>query len=116
MGWTLGSVAALGIVVAAESAGHAVPARETTTSTRVQASEQWCHPHENTARILFKPAPNAIHRDWAGDSYIGTSWGLKPKQMIRAGSFAFVKGDLYSPRGGLTNKEVYVLASEWSCD
>ncbi len=112
----LWSRAAFSIVVAAACVGYTASSADAATARTTPTANQWCHPHDNTARVLSKPAPNAIHKDWMGENYIGTSWSLKPKQMIRSGSFAFVNGDLYSPRGGLINKNVYVLASEWSCD
>ncbi len=87
-----------------------------TLTPPVATKERWCHPRENTARVLSKPTPNAIHKDWSGDSYVGLSWSLKLGRTVRDGQFVFVQGDLYSPRGGLVNKGVFVLASEWTCD
>lgn len=75
----------------------------------------WCHPIDNTARILASLNPNDIHKDWSGESYIGTGWALAPGRAITADGTAYIEGDLYSPRGGLVNRKVYVLRKEWLC-
>ena len=74
-----------------------------------------CLPKNNTARILTKPAPNAIHPDWMGDSYVGLGWSFAAKRIIAdtTGDYGF--GDLLSPRGGVVNHDVYVVLSEWDC-
>jgi hypothetical protein len=74
-----------------------------------------CLPKNNTARILTKPAPNAIHPDLRGDSYVGLGWSFAAKRIVAdtTGDYGF--GDILSPRGGVVNHNVYVLLSEWDC-
>lgn len=75
-----------------------------------------CSPRDNTARILTRPSPNAIHPDWRGESYVGLSWSLKTSgHVIHGDPGYFLRGDLYSPRGGLVNRRIYVIAREWDC-
>lgn len=76
-----------------------------------------CSPIDVSARILTKPAPNAIHPDWSDESRIGLSWTFRPTTTVNGESgMTFLKGDLISPRGGVVNTGVYVLAREWQCD
>jgi hypothetical protein len=75
-----------------------------------------CSPLDNTARILASPTPNDIHPDWSGDSHIGTSWSFSPMGRIEDGTGTYLKGNLYSPRGGLVNPLVYIIAREWRCE
>lgn len=82
------------------------------TSTKVNIG---CVPKNNQSRILSTPNPNDIHPDWRGESYIGTSWSLITKEIIKNNTVIYLKGDLYSPRGGLINENVFVLENEWDC-
>lgn len=84
-------------------------------ATRAEGAT-WCHPIDNTARILTSANPNDIHEDWRGESYLGTAWALAPRRNILADGIPYIEGDLYSPRGGLINPKIYVLRKEWSCD
>jgi hypothetical protein len=74
-----------------------------------------CSPLDNSARVLASPSPNDIHPDWTGESYLGTSWSFIPSGSAQDGTGTYLKGNLYSSRGGLVNAEVYVLAKEWMC-
>ena len=76
----------------------------------------WCHPRDNTARILASPNPNDLHKDWTGESYVGMSWALAPGRVITVDDIVYIEGDLYSPRGGLVNPRIYVLRKEWQCE
>lgn len=74
-----------------------------------------CNPRDSSSRILASPAPNDIHPDWQGESFIGGSWSLIPFGTVDDWTTGFyIRGNLYSPRGGLQNT-VYVLAKEWLC-
>src|SRR5882757_6898413 len=46
------------------------------------AADPYCSPGSNSARILTKPAPNALHPDWRGDNFVGTGWTLIPKKIV----------------------------------
>jgi hypothetical protein len=48
----------------------------------------------NAARILTKPAPNAIHPDWTGDSFVGTGWTFIPKKVVSNVMGQYALGDL----------------------
>ncbi|MEH2438546.1 MAG: hypothetical protein V7K25_30850 [Nostoc sp.] len=84
----------------------------TETSAKVNIG---CVPKNNQSRILSTPNPNDIHPNWRGESYIGTSWSLIIKEIIKNNTIIYLKGDLYSPRGGLINENVFVLENEWDC-
>ncbi|MFO5492819.1 MAG: hypothetical protein ACLBM6_09815 [Cuspidothrix sp.] len=87
--------------------------RNIETSAKVNIS---CAPKSNQSRILSSPNPNDIHPNWKGESYIGTSWSLIAKQIIKNDIATYLKGDLYSPRGGLINENIFVLENEWDCN
>jgi hypothetical protein len=74
-----------------------------------------CTPKDNNARILSAPKPNAIDTQWTGDNYIGTGWSFYVKQNIQSQTGTFAKGNLHGTRGGIAQKDVYVLLSEWNC-
>jgi hypothetical protein len=74
-----------------------------------------CAPKSNQSRILSSPSPNDIHPQWGGESYIGTSWTLVVNQIIKTNVNTYLQGDLYSPRGGIVNKNVFVIENEWDC-
>lgn len=73
-----------------------------------------CSPTGNATRVLASPAPNDIHPDWAGQSYIGTGWYVEQEDLIKDGQFIFIRGHLFSPRGG-DQGEVFGLLDEWEC-
>jgi len=73
-----------------------------------------CTPNDNSARILASPDPQDIHPDWSGDSTIGLSWTFEGRPTDSAGDY--MKGKLISPKGGVTNSGVYILADEWDCN
>lgn len=78
-------------------------------------AQTWCHPKDSTARILQSHNPNDLHPQWTGESYIGTGWALAPGQRVTVDGVDYIKGTLYSPRGGVVNEDVYVLTREWDC-
>lgn len=80
------------------------------------AAAESCAPSSNAARILSKPAPNAVHPDWSGDSYVGLSWSFETTEQVEQDDITYLKGDLISPRGGVVNEGVYILADEWDCE
>lgn len=86
------------------------------TNAGAAAAETMCNPISNAARILKTPNPNDIHPDWKGESYVGLSWGVRSNgKAIRKDAGTFLKGNLISPRGGVVNKGIYIVASEWEC-
>jgi uncharacterized protein YecT (DUF1311 family) len=79
-------------------------------------SQTFCSPKTNTARILTRAAPNAIHPDWTGDNFVGTGWTLTPVRTVTNITGAYAVGDLHSgSTGGIVNRDVYILLSEWDC-
>lgn len=72
-----------------------------------------CAPKSNQSRILSSPNPNDIHPDWRDG--IGLSWTVLANQIIKKNVNTYLKGDLYFPRGGLINKNVFVIKNEWDC-
>jgi hypothetical protein len=55
----------------------------------------WCHPNDNTARILASMNPNDIHAGWKGESYVGTSWAVKPaSRLIKTPKLHFLDSGL----------------------
>lgn len=75
-----------------------------------------CTPLNNTSRILASPNPNNIHPDWRGESYVGISWSFIGSDIIKNGTATYLKGDLYSPRGGIVNKNIFIIKNEWDCN
>jgi hypothetical protein len=74
-----------------------------------------CSPKDNNARILTAPKPNAIDPQWTGDSYIGTGWSFYVNESISSQTGLFAKGNLHGSRGGIAQRDVYILLSEWNC-
>jgi hypothetical protein len=76
-----------------------------------------CSAKDNTARILKTPNPNDLVQSWSGDSRIGTSWSFRPGRYVQTdiGGGVYLQGDLVSPRGGVTDRNVYILFKEWNC-
>jgi len=75
-----------------------------------------CSPHDNSARILARPAPNKLHRDWRGSNFVGTGWSFIPKSGVSNVTGVYLRGDLRGSRGGVVNRKVYILLREWTCD
>lgn len=75
-----------------------------------------CLPKDSNARILSAPSPMAIDPQWTGDSHIGTGWSFYVTQKVNSATGAFAKGNLHGTRGGIAQKDVYVLLSEWTCN
>jgi hypothetical protein len=80
------------------------------------ASAATCTANDNAARILSSPSPNDIHPDWSGESYVGLSWYFEPTGYAADHTGDYLKGNLFSPRGGLINPGVFILKHEWTCD
>jgi tetratricopeptide (TPR) repeat protein len=75
-----------------------------------------CAPKWPGVRLLSNSSPNDIHPQWQGENSIGISWSLITKQMINTDTGIYLKGDLYSPRGGLINENIFVIEDEWFCN
>ncbi|MFB9985866.1 hypothetical protein ACFSQQ_01225 [Mesorhizobium kowhaii] len=58
-------------------------------------AKTWCHPIDNTARILASPSPNDIHRDWRDENHIGMSLALAPRRKVTAERVVYIEGDLF---------------------
>jgi hypothetical protein len=75
-----------------------------------------CSPKDNNARILSAPSPNAIDPQWSnGSSFVGTGWSFYINDTVKSPTGLFAKGNLHGSRGGITQRDVYVLLSEWDC-
>lgn len=74
-----------------------------------------CSPKDNNARILSAPSPNAIDPKWSGDSFVGTGWSFYVNDTVKSPTGLFAKGNLHGSRGGIAQRDVYVLLSEWDC-
>lgn len=82
---------------------------------QIACAEASCNPKDNTARILTGPSPNAIDPQWTGDSFVGTGWSFEVSKIVHGAAGLFAQGNLYGSRGGLAQKDVYILLSEWQC-
>lgn len=76
-----------------------------------------CAPKDNMARILATANPLDFVPNWTKTNYVGTSWTFMPKRYVVSDldGGIFLQGDLISPRGGTTDKNVFVLFNEWKC-
>jgi hypothetical protein len=75
-----------------------------------------CSPKDNNARILSAPSPNAIDPQWSGgSSFVGTGWSFYVNETVKSRTGLFAKGNLHGSRGGIAQRDVYVLLSEWDC-
>ena len=76
-----------------------------------------CAPRDDMARILKSAKPLDFAPNWSNANYVGTSWTFMPKRYVKTelDGGLFLQGDLISPRGGVTDKNVFILYSEWSC-
>ncbi len=75
-----------------------------------------CSPSDDGARIPAAPSLDAIHRDWRAPNRIGQGWSLQVERSTHdAAGTAYYLGDLYSPRGAVTHRRVYVIENEWDC-
>ena len=70
---------------------------------------------DNTAHILQSANPNDIHPDWRGEAYVGMGQGFVPRMRKKTDTGLYLKGDLYSTRGSILNKNVWIIAKEWTC-
>ena len=86
--------------------------QQSKTSVKVNTS---CVPRDSTSRILSSPKPNDIHPNWSGNNYVGKSWSFKAKNVVKNNIVTYFKGDLYSPRGGLVNQDIFIIQNEWEC-
>lgn len=75
-----------------------------------------CTPKDSNARILSAPSPMAIDPQWTGESHIGTGWSFDVTERVNSATGAFAKGNLHGTRGGIAQRDVYVLLSEWACN
>ncbi len=76
-----------------------------------------CAPKDNTARILKSAHPLDLASNWSGTNYIGTAWSFLPKRYVVTDlqGGIFLQGDLVSTRGGVSDKNVFILFDEWTC-
>ena len=76
-----------------------------------------CAPKDNMARILRSANPLDFVANWSKNNYVGTSWTVMPKRYVvtELDGGIFLQGDLISPKGGTTDKNVFILFSEWKC-
>ncbi len=83
--------------------------------TSTQALALSCNAKDVTARILKTSNPNDVHPDWQGESNIGTAWTLSVTGEVKSATGTYLKENLISPRGGVVNRGVFILPSEWDC-
>lgn len=76
-----------------------------------------CAPKDDTARILASANPLDFVPNWSKNNYVGTSWTFLPKRYVvtELDGGIFLQGDLISPRGGTTDRNIFVLFNEWDC-
>jgi len=86
-----------------------------------------CQPIDTATRVLSSPSPNDIHPNWAGGSFIGTSWNLVKYGSKNKDGLQFIKGKLLPPfrqSRGYTYEQyinsrgevVWGISSEWECN
>jgi hypothetical protein len=76
-----------------------------------------CAPKDNMARILKSAHPLDYVPNWSKTNYLGTGWTFMPKRYVvteLAGGI-FMQGNLIATRGGTTDRNVFILFSEWDC-
>jgi hypothetical protein len=78
-------------------------------------AREYCAPKDNTARILTEALPNAIHPDYGGGAFVGMGWTFIPTGRLATHTGEYAKGDLLGSRGGVVNRNVFILISEWTC-
>ena len=114
-------LAVLGLCLLAASAAPRVRAQdgapEGFPSIAAIVKAGGCAPKDNMARILKSASPLDFAANWSRTNYLGTSWTFMPKRYVKTelDGGLFLQGDLISPRGGVTDKNVFILYSEWSC-
>jgi hypothetical protein len=74
-----------------------------------------CYPNSVAARLLQSASPNDIHPRWGGSSSIGLDWRVEGLRAVNRDGVAYLSGDLISPRGGIINHDVTIIAAEWTC-
>lgn len=81
------------------------------------AKDHLCFPKDNTARILKSANPLDYVPNWSKTNAVGTAWWYVPKRYVvtEINGGVFMQGDLTSPRGGVTDRDVFILAKEWDC-
>lgn len=77
------------------------------TGSDAAIARERCIPRDNSARVLSSPTPNDVHPDWSGDTYLGTSWSFDPHGSASDHTGQYLRGNLFSPRGGLVSPDVY---------
>ncbi|MFN6486276.1 MULTISPECIES: hypothetical protein [unclassified Nostoc] len=101
----------LGIVIVSTTISS--PGLTQTQSNLSSPPKLNCAPKSNQSHILSAPNPKKIHPNWKNG--IGYSWTLLGKKIIKNNTGIYIKGNLYSPRGGLVNKNVFIIQKEWDC-
>lgn len=84
------------------------------SAQKVENKKYSCSP-KTTINSIFKQIGNAKFEDFSNR---GTSWSFFGTQKITTKEgIIYLKGDIYSPRGGQlnNNKPVYILYNEWDC-
>jgi hypothetical protein len=81
------------------------------------AKDHLCFPKDNTVRILKSANPLDYAPNWSKTNAVGTAWWFAPKRYVvtEIQGGVFLQGDLTSPRGGVTDRDVFILAKEWDC-
>jgi hypothetical protein len=81
------------------------------------AKSHLCFPKDTTARILKSANPLDYVPNWSRTNAVGTAWWFVPKRYVvtAINGGVFMQGDLTSPRGAVTDRDVFILAKEWDC-
>jgi hypothetical protein len=100
--------------VGAAAADDAVPSGYPSLAT---AKNHLCFPKDNTARILKSANPLDYVPNWSKTNAVGTAWWFVPKRYVvtEIEGGVYLQGDLTSPRGGVTDRDIFILAKEWDC-
>jgi hypothetical protein len=114
------SAAAGACAIAVSATPDSTPPRSDVTAALRSASQadgsaSLCSPKIHAARILSKPAPNAVHPHWRGDNFVGPGWTFVAKQTVTNTTGIYARGDLHGSRGGVVNRDIFILLSEWEC-
>jgi hypothetical protein len=87
------------------------------TGGALASADEQCVPKNNMVHILKSPHPNDLVQQWTGESHVGTSSTFIAKRRLSDGleGGIYLQGDLISPRGGVLNRNIFIIVDEWNC-
>ena len=84
-------------------------------NTKIEMGSFNCSPLNYNPKILSKPDPNSIHKDFEGTE-VGLGCSIIANKKITNEKGVFLVGDFYSSRGTKSeNGPFYIIYSEWQC-